>query len=452
MLPQCHSSSAHICPACPNDKRPIIVKGSVTGVLSPCSVVAPPQPPVAISSFLCDGFGPDVTIDGTGLVGPCFTASYVGEPTTVTLCNDAGFADETIALPATSFCSAHTYNLTAPGSVTWTLKAGDSSVSHTVNFVEPPLVLTSFECDGFGPIVTQGAGLVQPCFTFSYTGLPTMIQLANDAGFPTEDIPFGATSFCSAHTYPDTAGTSVNWTLILTDSDDTVQDTHGVTFIAPALNITSFTSPDFDADTPLGDPGLDQPCFDVTFDTVPTTVTFTDNKGNAPYTVPGPYSTSMNFCVPYSYSPNASGTICDFTVTADNGGPSDSETIQTQFICDQFIGWLLGAGAGDDAPYTAADILGMQELQTIPTTDALFNVTLTPDPGAAGGDVYVVQAFCCDVDTTRAPTDYRIGGAFPGGFVELPNLVINGVTYCIWRTSIDQDGVPTGGVQYEAFQ
>lgn len=172
------------------------------------------------------------------------------------------------------------------------------------------------------------------------------------------------------------------------------------------------------------------PAFTASYTGTPTVVTLDDNQGNPADPIALP---ATAFSSPLSYPAGllAPGSL-SFQLDATDGVTPDSANDAIAYQARVLVGWTANPG-----PYTEADLLGMAQLTNVLAANEGFSRTLMPIAA------YVVHAYFEDFGP-RLPSEYSIGGAFPGGFTEQAGLVAmtvgggNIVNYRVARTNLVQ--------------
>lgn len=208
---------------------------------------------------------------------------------------------------------------------------------------------------------------------------------------------------------------------------------------APSFDVLTFAFDD-PSDVEIGTV-VATPSFSATYNQVPTSADLDDSEGNPTKDViatPNAFSSDFSF---QKTTPNASVTA---TLTADAGGPADSNVATKTWRARQFIGWTTNAG-----PYTEADILALNELSNGLSSTATFSDTLSPTNGGAGA--YLVHAYETSFGP-RTPLEYEIGSLGPGDVTEVQtglSMAIPGGTMTVRVARSDNLIEAPGGVSFE---
>lgn len=149
------------------------------------------------------------------------------------------------------------------------------------------------------------------------------------------------------------------------------------------------------------------PSFTATHNRPPTSLVLTNNANAEAKNV---VATPNAFQSDQNYQLLVPGSVT-WTLTGDDGGPSDAEVVSKLWQARLFIGWTTNPG-----PYTEADILALNQLINALDANALFDVTLNPTSAPTGA--YLVAAYH-DVFNGAVPSDFEIGNFGNGDVTEV---------------------------------
>lgn len=152
---------------------------------------------------------------------------------------------------------------------------------------------------------------------------------------------------------------------------------------------------------------LVSPAFSATYNRTPTTATLSNDDNAESKSV---ISSPTSFQSDSTYQKTTPDSVT-WTLTADEGGPSDNAHTTRTWQARLYVGWTTSPG-----PYTGADILALNELSSSLSANGLFDVTLSPTNAPAGA--YLVAAYH-DTLGGAVASDFEVGNSGNGDVSEV---------------------------------